>query len=81
MSHLIYEVCFIRYQAPLYLWQFRLVLKQSEVKKFYGKPYLKTFWLIATLPMKIQVSGKSNHFTEIRHSEKNDKKLLIKKVK
>ena len=59
-----------------YLWPIRPALK-CKVPKYYDQDYLKIFLLLYTLPMMIQVTGKSIHLTQKNTSIE---KLQISKV-
>ena len=56
------QVCYTRYQVPFYLWRFGPVLNCSKMPQYYDPDCLEAFLLASTLPMIIQLSGKSTHF-------------------
>ena len=66
-EELVYQVCYTRYQVSFYLWWIGSVLKYCKVPKYYDQDCLKIFFLLSTLPMMIQISGKSAHLAQKCH--------------
>ena len=64
VRRLVNQVCYTRCQVSFYLWWIGSVLKYFKVPKYYDQDYLKIFFLLSTLPMMIQISGKSAHLAQ-----------------
>ena len=63
MRQLKYQVCYTRYQVYLHLWT-ESVLKYCEFLKYYDQDCLKIFFLLSTLQMMIEISGKGAHLAQ-----------------
>ena len=73
------QVCYARYQVSFYLWLFGPVLNYKKVPKYYDQDCLKTFLFLSTLPVMIQLSGKSTNFRSkmLVRSKNNLTKLKV----
>ena len=58
------QVCYARYHFSFYLWLIIYVLKHFIVPKYYDQDCLKIFFLLSTLPIMIQISGKNSDLVQ-----------------
>ena len=64
MRQLLYLVYYTIHEVLFYLWRIVPVQQHCKILKYYEPDCLKTFLLLSTLPMMIQVSEKSVHLAK-----------------
>ena len=64
MIKLLYQVSYTRYHVSSYLWLIGQILEHCKVPKYYDQSFLKSFFLLSTLPAMIQISGKYSHLAQ-----------------
>ena len=66
MRQLVCQVCYTKCQVSFYLWLARPAPKHCKVPKHYDQDYLKIFFFLSTVPMRIQIYEKNAHLVQKR---------------
>ena len=64
VRQLVYRLYYTRYQVFFYLWRIGHVLIHCKVPKYHDQNSLKTFFLLSSFPVIIQISRKSAHLVQ-----------------